>query len=192
MVGIPKSLWACMLVNVRLNGVEIMFDTKKLTEEQVGEIKGWAAAGAQLSEIQKRMEDEMKLNLTYMDTRFLILDLEITLRDLEEEARAKVAEEESKEGAEASDLNEPEELTIEDPEVLPADNTSANVSVSINKVSNPGFIVSGRVTFSDGNTGMWYVDDQGLGIQPDVLDYQPSRPDIEAFQKELERVMEGQ
>ena len=169
-----------------------MFDTKKITEEQVGEIKEWAAAGAQLSEIQKKIEGEMKLNLTYMDTRFLILDLEITLRDLEEEAREKVAKEQAEKVAESGDLNESDELTIEDPEVLPADNTSANVSVTINKVSNPGFIASGRVTFSDGNAGMWYIDDQGLGIQPDVLDYQPSRPDIEAFQKELERVMEGQ
>ena len=56
-----------------------MFDAKKLSEDQVLLIGQWAANGAQLTDIQKRLEDEMEFRLSYMDTRFLILDLGVEI-----------------------------------------------------------------------------------------------------------------
>ena len=56
-----------------------MFSSKQLTAEQISEIKIWASEGAQLPEIQRRIREEMDHSPTYMDTRFLILDLGIEL-----------------------------------------------------------------------------------------------------------------
>jgi hypothetical protein len=67
-----------------------MFSAKQLSEDQVSAIKSWAVGGAQLPDIQLRMKEEFKLSLTYMDTRFLVLDLGIEL--VEEKKDEPVAE----------------------------------------------------------------------------------------------------
>ena len=46
----------------------------KLAPEQTQAVKSWIAAGASIADVQKRLNDEFKVSLTYMDTRFLILD----------------------------------------------------------------------------------------------------------------------
>ncbi|TAE91167.1 MAG: hypothetical protein EAZ81_07425 [Verrucomicrobia bacterium] len=57
-----------------------MFSSKQLSDEQKATLHQWADDGATMAEIQKRMNEEWQLRLTYMDTRFLILDLGITLK----------------------------------------------------------------------------------------------------------------
>ena len=49
-------------------------------------MRQWAEEGADLSDIQKRLKGELELNVTYMDTRLLVLDLgiEIKVEDTEE------------------------------------------------------------------------------------------------------------
>lgn len=161
---------------------DIMFDAKKLTEDQVSTIKQWAADGAQLPDIQKKMEDEMETRLTYMDTRFLVLDLGIEIISPKE--------------AEPEEPAAKEELTEEDLEILPPEGTpgaDGAVTVTVDEIARPGVMVSGRVTFPDGEGGMWYVDEMGrLGIDPDTAGYRPSEPDVIAFQKKLQSVMDQQ
>lgn len=158
-----------------------MFDAKQLTDDQVDTIKSWAAEGDQLADIQKRMEEELELRLTYMDVRFLILDLSIELRTEEEEV---VEEEEDADPA-------MDELTEDDIEIMPPPAAGGPVRVSVDEIARPGVMVSGRVTFPDGQGGGWYVDEMGrLGIDPDTAGYRPSEPDLVTFQKELQSVME--
>lgn len=165
-----------------------MFDTKKLTDEQVATIKGWAEEGDQLADIQKRMEDELTIRLTYMDTRFLILDLAIELKSMEEDVVDDVVDEEDGSADEKSDLDE---LTEDDLEILPPPGQGGAVRVSVDEIARPGSMVNGRVTFSDGEGGAWYVDEMGrLGIDPDTAGYRPSEPDVMAFQTELKSVMD--
>ncbi len=164
-----------------------MFDAKKLTNEQVSIIKEWAAQGAQLADIQQQIEEEMKYRLTYMDTRFLVLDLGIELRNLEEEAAVAAASDEAEPDAKQ------DELTEDDLEILPPE-TQANgpVRVTVDEIARPGVMASGRVTFGDSQSGMWYVDEMGrLGIDPDTAGYRPSEADLLAFQRELQQVMES-
>ena len=168
-----------------------MFDAKKLSEDQVLLIGQWAANGAQLADIQKRLEAEMEFRLSYMDTRFLILDLGVEIRNLAQEE----AEEEQLEQEEAvdseSDVKNANELTEEDIEVL-APSDGGNVKVSVDDIARPGLMASGRVTFPGGQGGMWYVDEMGrLGIDPEVEGYQPSEADVMAFQRELQVVMDA-
>ena len=51
-----------------------------MTEDQIATIESWVGEGAQLSDIQKKMEAELGQRLTYMDTRFLVLDLGLELK----------------------------------------------------------------------------------------------------------------
>ena len=168
-----------------------MFDAKKLSEDQVALIRQWAANGAQLADIQKRLEGDMELRLSYMETRFLILDLGVEIRNLaQEEAEANQSDEEEKIEEEGQSLPN-DELTEDDLEILPP-TEGGNVKVSVDDIARPGLMASGRVTFGDGQAGMWYVDEMGrLGIDPEVDGYRPSETDILAFQRELQSVMES-
>ena len=83
-----------------------MISAKNLSEEQVTAIRQWAEDGSQLADIQKRLKGQFGLNVTYMDTRFVVLDLGIDIEaegseeDTEPpaepvEAEVQVAEDES-------------------------------------------------------------------------------------------------
>lgn len=168
-----------------------MFDAKKLSEDQVLLISQWAANGAQLTDIQKRLEDEMEFRLSYMDTRFLILDLGVEIRNLAQEQAETEQSEQDEVAKSESDAKNGEELTEDDIEVLPP-SAGGNVTVSVDDIARPGLMASGRVTFAGGQGGMWYVDEMGrLGIDPEVEGYQPSEADIMAFQRELQLVMDA-
>lgn len=166
-----------------------MFDAKKLSDQQVQSIRDWAAGGAQLADIQKRLEEEMELRLSYMDTRFLILDLGVEIRNLaREEAESRQLEQGASAGPEPEDDSE---LSEDDLEVVPP-SSGGKVTVTVDEIARPGLMASGRVTFGDGKGGMWYVDEMGrLGIDPEVEGYRPSEADILAFQRELQSVMEA-
>lgn len=156
-----------------------MFDAKQLTEDQIETIKVWASEGDQLADMQKRMEEELELRLTYMDTRFLILDLGIELQ-------SEVEEVEDEKTDPALD-----ELTEDDMEIMPPPTQGGPVRVTVDEIARPGLMVSGRVNFPDGQGGSWYVDEMGrLGIDPDTAGYRPSEPDLVAFQRELQTVMD--
>ena len=168
-----------------------MFDAKKLSEDQVLLISQWAANGAQLTDIQKRLEDEMEFRLSYMDTRFLILDLGVEIRNLAQEQAETEQSEQDEVAKSESDAKNGEELTEDDIEVLPP-SAGGNVKVSVDDIARPGLMASGRVTFAGGQGGMWYVDEMGrLGIDPEVEGYQPSEADVMAFQREFQVVMDA-
>jgi hypothetical protein len=61
------------------------------------------------------------------------------------------------------------------------------VSVSVDQIARPGAVVSGKVTFSDGNTAIWYFDQTGrLGLSPQQPGYRPPPADLQQFQMLLE------
>lgn len=143
-----------------------MFSSKQLTAEQISAIKAWASAGAQLPEIQGRIREEMNHPVTYMDTRFLILDLGIELF-VEKEP-------------------DPIPETTESPS--PADGT---VHATMDAHPINGSLVSGKVTFSDGEVGVWTLDQTGRPtLDFETIDYQPSREDIMEFQQQLRALIE--
>ena len=51
----------------------------QITPQQEALVRAWAAEGATLSDIQTRLADECGLRLSYLDTRFLLLDLKVDL-----------------------------------------------------------------------------------------------------------------
>lgn len=161
-----------------------MFNAKSLTDDQIATIHSWVDDGAQLADIQKYMEEELGIRVTYMDTRFLVIDLGLEIKKEEEEAPEEPEEN-------IQEVNA--ELTEDDIEVLPHDAGAAGgpVNVTVDEIARPGVMVSGKVTFPDGEGGMWYVDEMGrLGIDPDTPGYRPSESNLIAFQKRLQEVME--
>lgn len=144
----------------------------QLTAEQQVIARQWIADGMKLSDFQKRVEADFGLKLTYMETRFLVDDLKVLPKDPEppkkEEPKAEAA------------------ATTPDP--TPTAPAGGGVSLTVDAVTRPGTLVSGRVTFSDGQGGMWYLDQYGRpGFGPDTKGYRPSQTDMQDFQMALEK-----
>ena len=65
--------------------------------------------------------------------------------------------------------------------------------VNVDQVTRPGALVSGKVTFSDGQTADWYLDQMGrLGVVAKQQGYKPSQADLMAFQAELQNELARQ
>ncbi|NNM28823.1 MAG: hypothetical protein HKO57_04835 [Akkermansiaceae bacterium] len=157
-------------------------NAKDLSEEQVATIRGWAESGAGLSEIQRKLVDDLGLNATYMDTRFLVLDLGIELKAEEPSPEEPGTGEEAPAG-DAGAPATPEEALV---------GQGGSVTVTTDQVARPGAMVSGSVTFSDGEKGVWFIDQMGRpGLDPDTPGYQPSEADLDAFEHELRKALQA-
>jgi hypothetical protein len=154
-----------------------------LTEEQRQTVAKWIAEGAKLAEVQNRLASEFSIKLTYMEARFLVDDLKLTPKDPEP---PKVVEPPvaAKPAAPLHATPVPaDEIPVAD-EILPP---ASKVSVTVDKIARPGTIVSGQVTFSDGQSADWYLDQSGrLGVVPKVADYKPAPADVQDFQLALQ------
>jgi len=95
------------------------------------------------------------------------------------------------EDASATGSDEPEILDEDvDDELPPA---GGNVSIAVDKVTLiPGAVASGTVTFSDGVTGKWIIDQYGRPGFTEVSQpgYRPSPQDGQAFMQELSRSLQ--
>jgi hypothetical protein len=158
-----------------------MFSASELSAEQKEVIHGWVADGAQLAEVQKRLSEEFEISLNYMDTRFLALDLNLQFQSEEEEIKEPELEEEL-ESAE-------DEITAPQPEAESAGGFQP-VRVTLDSIARPGAMVSGKVTFSDGESGMWMIDQMGRpSVDPDTAGYRPSEQDLVEFQQRLQDLL---
>jgi hypothetical protein len=145
-----------------------------LTDEQRQTVAKWIDEGAKLAEIQKRLL-ELGIKLTYMEVRFLVDDLKLTPKD-PEPPKVVAPPVAAPAAGSAPALS---------PEPVPA---FANVSVSVDQITKPGTMISGKVTFSDGQVADWYLDQTGrLGVVPKVTGYKPSADDVQDFQNALQQ-----
>ena len=153
-----------------------MFSVSDLNEEQVKQILSWVEEGAQMADVQKRLESEFGHIVTYMDTRFLSLDLGLEFQ-VEEEPEPKVVP----------------EVEVKEPDLGPEAGPAGNISVSIHEDPLQGSVISGAVVFSDGQGGQWMIDQEGrLAMDPDTQGYQPSEADVVEFQEKLREAVESQ
>ena len=153
----------------------------KLDETQTQKVAAWIAAGAKLSEIQSRLASEFGIKLTYMEARFLVDDLKPPPHDPDP---PKVVEPPVAPAAAAQPLT----TTPVPPAEAAAAPLGAKVSVTVDQIARPGTVVSGKVTFSDGQTAEWYLDQTGrLGVVPKQTGYKPSAADVQDFQLALQQ-----
>lgn len=184
-----------------------------LTPEQKQTVAAWVAAGDNLSAIQKKLADTFKLSLTYRDVRFLVDDLDLTLKDAAPKAdtsdlskaapaaKPAAAAPEKKgfldKAKEKLGLGGQEEADVPDDGEDFADELppgGGRVSVSVDKVTLiPGALASGTVTFSDGVTGKWIVDNYGRPGFTEISQpgYRPNPADAQAFMQELSQALQA-
>ncbi|MEI7911432.1 MAG: hypothetical protein WCK77_17505 [Verrucomicrobiota bacterium] len=142
-----------------------MFSASQLTTEQKAALVQWASEGATMSDLQRRLKEDFAIGITYMDTRMLVLDLGLVLIE----------------------AAKPVEIKVEAAPLV----ATGEVSVTMDHLALPGALVSGRVTFSDGETGVWMLDQSGRpGLDPDTAGYRPSQEDIMAFQQQLRSLIQ--
>lgn len=141
----------------------------KLTPEQEAAVRSWVADKATLNDIQNRLRDELDIRMTFMDVRFLVLDLGLELY---------------------TPPPEPEEKPEEEPLLDAGYNPDESVVLSVDEIMLPGTMASGKVTFSDGVLATWYVDQAGrLGVQAANPGYQPPTEDVASFQSQLQTIL---
>jgi hypothetical protein len=149
----------------------------RLTPEQISKVSAWVAEGATLSQIQGRLSTELAVSMTYMDVRFLVDDLNLALIEKEE---PKKPEEAAAEAAPAAD----------EVAVAPTAQGAGVVTVEVDTIAQPHAMVSGHVTFSDGEKADWYIDHQGRpGMAARTPGYRPTPQDITDFQTKLDAAL---
>ena len=161
--------------------------------------------GMSLSDVQKFLERECGLRMTYFDLRMLAADLQV---DWEKQDRPKAdtsidvskapvqrpqpppPQPQPQEGADDDDV-QPEDGGEEQatPTPAPADGHSAIV---LDETPIPGAAVSGTVTFPSGASGRWVLTRDGrFGLEPDEGSAQPTEDDYAVFQQDLQRKLAG-
>jgi hypothetical protein len=194
-----------------------------LSPEQKQTVGTWVAAGDNLSTIQKKLADQFKLAMTYIDVRFLVDDLGLELKNAAPKADASdVSKSAAKAAArpapgaparpapagkkglmdrlkdkvglgdDGEEAAMPAEEAFEDEEDadLPPAPPTATVTVEVDRIVRPGSVVSGSVTFSDGVSGKWALDQSGRLMLDAGTGYQPTAPDVQAFQRELSKQLQ--
>ncbi len=146
-----------------------MMNPEDLTPEQVRAIRSWADAGLDLNAIQKKLHEELQLKLTFMDTRFLLQDLDIVIKQPEP---VKTADEAA---AEAVPAPAPAPLM-------------AKTQVTVDEVTPPHAVMAGKVLFRSGAQGVWNFDRTGrLNWEPTVGE--PTDEDLREFETELQALI---
>ncbi len=154
-----------------------MSNSKSLTDDQVSQIRAWAASGDGFPEIQKKLRDDLGLSVTYLETRFLLEDLGIELLPTPEPEPPKAPEEDA--------------ADIEDAGAAEGEADGGGVKVTVDQVLRPGAILSGKADFGGGQTASWWLDQLGrLGLEASDPEFRPSEEQAIAFQTELRKVVQ--
>lgn len=135
----------------------------KITDEVLANVRQWAAAGTDLNSIQKNLQTECGLHLTYMEVRFLLLDHGIEI---------------ATEPAPEAEATAPDETPAAD---APA---AQGVQVSLDELQLPGTLLSGKASFPGGAHGAWQIDQLGR-FGWSELNGQPSPDEMREFQQAL-------
>ena len=135
-------------------------ETKKIIAKLLHE-------GNTLSEVQKILQSEHDLSMTFLDLRLLASELEGIDWTQGEEPVETI--EEKKKKQEESDAK-----------------MAGKTVVDVSKIQRPGIALSGSVKFASGALADWILDQTGqLGFEKS--DGEPTPEDIQEFQVELQK-----
>ena len=142
------------------------------TDERNRFIKEQLDAGASLSDVQKMLQQQFGITVTYLDLRLLAAELRIDWK---------------KQDREKESVRTPPAAVLDAEEPRGRSRTR----VTLSKVLRPGMQANGEVEFASGAKGEWYVDGMGrLGLTQ-VGSRKPTQEDIQEFQVELQRKLTG-
>jgi len=161
-----------------------------LNDAQQAEVRAWLEKGLKLNEVQKRLESEFGLRLTYLEVKMLVGDLQVLPKDPEPAAPAPASPLASTPSPEPRGKRSgPAGAATLASAAAPA----TGVSVTVDQLATPGAMVSGTVRFSGGKTATWYIDQTGhIGVAPKEKGDRPSAADMQEFQLVLEQELARQ
>ena len=131
--------------------------------------------GLSLSDIQKKLQNEKEVKMTFLDLRILASELEEIdwskqKADIEAVKAEKKAEEDKKKEAENNE------------------NNAGKTVVEVSRLKRPGAIANGTVVFGSGAKAEWALDQTGrLGL--DKQTGEPTQDDVQEFQTELQKLL---
>lgn len=149
-----------------------------VTAEQLGLVRQWAAEGIDLNGIQKRLASECGVHMTYMDVRFLLLDHGIEIATAAEPVQPEKKEPASAAAPAAQPQPQPEQGAAQPGKPV----------VTLDELTIPGTILSGKVQFSSGTRCGWQIDELGRFAWNDMQG-QPTTDELKAFQAELTQIL---
>ncbi len=152
-----------------LTQIHIMINPDQLSPEQVRSIRDWAEEGLDLNAIQKRLHEDLGIKLTFMDTRFLLQDLDIQIRQPEPEPQAE----------------QPAELSGA---TAPPASLLGKTQVTVDEITPPHALMAGKILFRSGAQGVWDIDRTGR-INWDATLGEPTADDLREFETELQSVI---
>lgn len=156
-----------------------------LTDAQKQQISVWLEQGLKVADVQKKMIAELGLTMTYMEVRFLLDDLRLKPKDPEPPKQPAPASPIAPASAGAPAGAETSASPV--PALAPETPALGAVKLVMDTLARPGTVVSGKVTFSDGQTADWYLDQMGrMGVVPAQKGYKPSQVDVMEFQEQLQ------
>lgn len=158
-----------------------------LTDAQKQQVSAWLEQGLKVADVQKKLAAELGVTMTYMEVRFLLDDLRLKPKDPEPPKQPAAASPIASPAAGApapAAAGDPESAALT-PEAAPT--AAGGVRLTVDALARPGTVVSGKVTFSDGQTADWYLDQMGrMGVVPGQKGYKPSQMDVMEFQDLLQ------
>ncbi|MBI5799547.1 MAG: hypothetical protein HZA92_02310 [Verrucomicrobia bacterium] len=156
-----------------------------LSDAHKQQVSAWLEQGLKVADVQKKLSAELGVSMTYMEVRFLLDDLRLKPKDPEPPAQPAPAQPAALSSAAAAQPVAGAGAVSPAPEAgLPG---LAAVKLSVDALARPGTVVSGKVTFSDGQKADWYLDQMGrMGVVPAQPGYKPSQPDVLEFQEQLQ------
>jgi hypothetical protein len=142
----------------------------QLDDTQRQKVAAWINEGLKLAEIQKRLETDLGLRMTYLEVRLLVDDLKLKPKDPPPPTKP---------------APKPEDALSPPPPAV------GKVNVTVDQLARPGALVSGKVKFSDGKTAEWILDQAGrLGLVPAEKGYKPPAADVQEFQMALQQELQ--
>lgn len=159
-----------------------------LTDAQKDQVRAWLREGLQLAEIQNRLNREQGVSLTYLELKLLISDLNLVPKDREPAEPTPTLGAPPSPGASGRPPGPAGPSSPPPPPAGGPPSARGRVAITVDQLTQPGAMVSGGVTFSDGKTGKWLVDELGrLSVAPSEPGYRPPAQDMQEFQIALER-----
>ena len=150
------------------------------------------AEGVTLSDVQNMVNSEFKQNLTYMDIRIMASELEVDWKKFDPASTPAPAAGEEEPEMETPPVAENDAAEKEDdvPPPQPAEAPEmpdlSDTKIEVSKIARPGMMFSGSVTFANGATADWFLDNMGrLGLD-NLQGENPEEKDIRKFQYALQ------
>ena len=151
---------------------------------QKEEIKSLVATllnkGISLSDIQKQLQSEHAVRMTFLDLRLIASEIEsVDWSKQKSDMNAKKAEEKAKEEKKKKETN------LEDVE---EDIDGGKTVIEVSKLTRPGSVANGSVKFASGAKADWVLDQYGrLGLDKPEGERTPE--DLKEFQTQLQKLL---